>query len=342
MILSRLRRRVLLAFCSVAVVSAHTPSWGLATERPAYTPKINAGPHRVIVELGEWRDAARGGRVVPWKLYRPDVASAPVPVVVWSHGGGGDREGARYLGEHLASHGYAALHIQHAGSDRDAFRNNRAALLAGVNDPTHGEPRFRDLQFVVRETRRMAAGPWRGVIDPDRMGISGHSFGAITVQIAAGQAVKGFGQQLAEPHFKAGFIMSPSPPRAGYDAGPEAFSDMLMPLFHLTGTQDASPADDFPVEARRQPFARISDVHQMLVVFNGANHMTFSGETRALGRDWSYPSLPRHVDLIKAAAVAFWDVHLRGDQSARVWLERGGYAEAVAEDGAVEIKRAKR
>lgn len=307
----------------------------------AYQAKIAAGPHQVAAELGEWRDAARGDRVVPWKLYRPADTRGPVPVVVWSHGGGGDREGARYLGEHLASHGYAALHIQHAGSDREAFRADRRSLVAGVSDPKLGEPRFRDIQFVVREVRRMAAGPWKGVVDPARMGMSGHSYGAITTQIAAGQAVKGVGRAWAEPHFKAAFIMSPSPARPGYDAGPGAFADMLMPLFHLTGTEDASPADDFPTEARRKPFDLIADVDQVLVVFKAANHMTFSGESRALGRDWSYPSLPRHVELIKAGAVAFWDAHLRDDRAAKAWLDGGGYMRLVGAEGTVEFKPAR-
>lgn len=313
-----------------------------AAEVGAYQPRAQAGAYRVQVELGEWRDEGRGGRVVPWKLYRPLGASVPSPIIVWSHGGGGDREGARYLGEHLASRGYAALHIQHAGSDREAFRSDRRSLMAGVNDPRLGEPRFRDVQFVAREIRRLANGPWAGSIDPKRMGISGHSYGAITTQIAAGQQVKGFGQQLAEPAFRAAFIMSPSPARPGYDAGPGAFADMLMPLFHLTGTEDASPADDFPTEARRRPFDLVTDVDQHLVVFAGANHMTFSGETQALGRDWSYPRRERHLELIKAAAVAFWDAHLRDDPSARAWLESGGYARLVGEDGTVEFKRARR
>ena len=47
----------------------------------------------------EWLDAARG-RAVPVRLYLPEAASAerPVPLVVFSHGIGGTRNGYSYLG----------------------------------------------------------------------------------------------------------------------------------------------------------------------------------------------------------------------------------------------------
>jgi predicted dienelactone hydrolase len=93
------------------------------------------GPHTVLVRTGIWIDSDRSDRAVPWKLYVPEAATAPAPVVVWSHGLGGSRDGGEYLGRHLASHGYAAFHVQHAGSDIEVLLRGRAALLAAVADP---------------------------------------------------------------------------------------------------------------------------------------------------------------------------------------------------------------
>lgn len=307
----------------------------------SYVAKADSGPVKFALLTGEWIDAARNGRVVPWKLYLPAAGASPAPLVVWSHGGGGTRDGAAYLGEHLASHGIAALHIQHAGSDRDAFRSDRRSLLAGVQDPRLGRERFLDVQFVVRRIKAEAAGDWRGRIDPARLGMSGHSYGAITTQIAAGQRVRGFGQSWAEPAFKGGFIMSPSPPRPGYDAGPGRFGDMLYPLFHLTGTADTSPADDFPVEQRRLPFDEIGDVHQYLLIIDGGTHMTFTGVARGFGPAAADPDIEENLPLIRAAAVAFWEATLNGNAAARDWLDKGGYAAFVGDRGRVEVKPAK-
>jgi predicted dienelactone hydrolase len=336
-----MKLRMIVALGVLLVAGCASPFEPISSQRESgqhYAIKSAPGPHQVAVELGEWRDSARNGRVVPWKLYYPADTGTPAPIVVWSHGGGGDREGAAYLGEHLASHGFAALHIQHAGSDRAAFLNDRPSLLRGVNDPAAGEPRYRDVQFIVREVQRMADGAWSARIDPTRMGISGHSFGAITAQIAAGQFVKGYGQSLAEPAFRAAFIMSPSPPRAGYDAGEQTFTRMLMPMFHLTGTKDESPANDFQPEERREPFERSAGVDQYLVVFDNANHFTFTGQRVAQGRDWSYPGLERHLELTKGAAIAFWDAYLREDAAALAWLKNGGYAETVEGAGSFLVK----
>lgn len=306
-----------------------------------YTARTERGPIAFKTEIGEWRDAARGGRAVPWKLYLPIVSGRAVPLVIWSHGGGGTRDGAAYLGEHLASYGIASLHIQHAGSDRDAFRANPRAILAGVQDPKLGEDRYRDVQFVVREIHAMAKGPWKGLIDDTRLGMSGHSYGAITTQIAAGQVVKGYGQTLAVPEIKGGFIMSPSPPRAGYDAGPGSFVKMDFPLFHLTGTEDFTPAEDFDVSQRRYPFDHIDNVPQYLLVINGGTHMTFTGENRSIGLVKGDPDIAAHLPLIKAAAVAFWQAYLENDAAARRWLDQGGYARFVGAAGTVVVKPAR-
>ena len=66
----------------------------------------------------DWVDHARS-RPVPARLYWP-TGSAPdtsVPLVVFSHGIGGSRQGYSYLGKHWSARGVASLHVQHVGSD---------------------------------------------------------------------------------------------------------------------------------------------------------------------------------------------------------------------------------
>jgi predicted dienelactone hydrolase len=72
-----------------------------------------------VIEF-DWVDAARS-RAVPVRLYWPHAATpgAKVPLVLFSHGIGGSRRGYSYLGQHWATHGYASLHVQHVGSDRE-------------------------------------------------------------------------------------------------------------------------------------------------------------------------------------------------------------------------------
>lgn len=71
-----------------------------------------------------WHDPARA-RDIP-VLFRPAVRGGSVPAVVLSHGLGGSRDGLSWLGEALAEAGYAALQLQHPGSD-DAVLAARTA-----------------------------------------------------------------------------------------------------------------------------------------------------------------------------------------------------------------------
>ena len=77
-----------------------------------------AGPFAVETASFDWTDAARN-REVPVKIYYPKDGAGTCPLIVFSHGLGGSREGYEYLGRHWASHGYVSVHVQHKGSDTE-------------------------------------------------------------------------------------------------------------------------------------------------------------------------------------------------------------------------------
>jgi predicted dienelactone hydrolase len=306
------------------------------------------GPHKVEVIAGEWKDADHAARLVLWKCYLPAGKDKPSPVVIFSHGGGGNRDTNAMLGRHLASHGFAALHIQHVGSDDRAFRANPRSL-GDVNDPKASEPRFRDIAFVVASLQsKDRIGELKGRIDPNRIGMSGHSYGGLTCQIVAGQNVKGYGQNLAVPALKGVFILSPSPPRESYGDAKSSFTNMLMPMFSLTGTADVPPDKSFAAKERRVPFDQTSNVDQWLLVLDGATHFTFSGQeklpkvARLLPGMEADPNLVENHACIRAAALAFWQTVLLGDTEAKKYLSEGEYARFVGKRGTVEFKAGKR
>jgi predicted dienelactone hydrolase len=314
-------------------------STAVSTERLQHSRAL-PGTFSLETRLGEWVDQARGNRSVLWKAYLPAGASK-VPVVIYSHGGGGTRETGKQFGEHLATHGIGSLHLQHVGSDRDAFRSDARQIAQAVTDPKLGKPRFEDVAFAVAELKR-GQGP--SSLDSARIGVAGHSFGAITALIVAGQTVTGFGQSLAVPSIMGAFALSPSPPRSGYGDEATAFAKMLAPVFHLTGTQDDAPNGDFKAPARRIPFDRTTTVDQRLIILNGANHFTFGGDAnpQLRGQSFGYPGLERHHDLIRAAAVAFWQSIFNNDAAARAFLDGGEFNALLGVGDTLEIKPASR
>lgn len=110
----------------------------------------HAATNSVEVLRDDWRDAKRD-RVVPVKIYSPKSGAAPFPVIIFSHGLGGSREGYEYLGRHWASHGYVSVHLQHAGSDDAVWRDERpaermTAMRRATLQPRNASERARDVR----------------------------------------------------------------------------------------------------------------------------------------------------------------------------------------------------
>lgn len=298
-----------------------------------------ARPLGAVALPDTWHDAARG-RAVPI-LLRPAQAAGRRPAVILSHGLGGSREGLRYLGQGLAEAGFVALHLQHAGSDEAVWRgaaDRSAALAAAVVDVGNAVARLQDGLFAVTELLRRAEMPGDalyGRVDPGRLAVAGHSYGAWTVQHLLGQRIPGGDRGLALPdrRLSAGIALSPSPPR-GLPAR-LAFARVTAPILHVTGTQDHGWVEGATPEDREIPFRAIAAPGQALAVFEGATHAAFADEPGAGGR-WADPTYHART---AALAVVFLRAVLAGDGAARAALD-AGVPGLLASGDRFELRRA--
>lgn len=324
--------KLLAALAFVILALAGVPARAAAPDYAA------PGGHPVAILDGEWRDSLRQ-RTVPYRVRYPADLKGPAPVVIFSHGLGGSRTGAAYYGDHLASHGYVVVFVQHPGSDVGIFAGKGLSREAANQSlsPRSTLDRFFDIPFALDQlaTLNAAPGPLQGRLDLARIGMSGHSFGAVTTEVMAGQVFPA-GRSLPEPRFKAFLAMSPSPDRNGDNA--RAFARIDKPFLFLTGTQDEAavgPRALESAEGRAKPFEAIEGTPETLVVLSGGDHMVFSGR-QELGL--SRPKDERFHDIVKAASLAFWDAYLRDDPAARRWLREGGLSAFAGEDAAVKSK----
>src|SRR5437868_6185452 len=94
-------------------------------------------------------DSARS-RDIPIKVYYPSEGAGPFPLIVFSHGYGGTKNGYAYLGQGWAEAGYVVICPTHSGSDHDTI------LTEGLN--AAGDPakayrmqmdRTADVAFVL-------------------------------------------------------------------------------------------------------------------------------------------------------------------------------------------------
>jgi predicted dienelactone hydrolase len=127
-------------------------------------------------------------RDLPIKIY-VTASSGVRPLIIFSPGFGGDRDGYEYLGHAWSAAGYHVIVLTHPGSDRQAVRLNGARL---ARDPGASYrlqvDRSADVAYVLnaldvieRETARDGT-----LIDRSRIGVSGHSMGAGTALLLAG------------------------------------------------------------------------------------------------------------------------------------------------------------
>jgi hypothetical protein len=74
------------------------------------------------------RDQKRS-REIPIRVCLPKEKT-PAPIVLFSHGLGGSREGSAFLGNHWASRGYVVVFLQHPGSDDSVWKDKQALTTA--------------------------------------------------------------------------------------------------------------------------------------------------------------------------------------------------------------------
>jgi predicted dienelactone hydrolase len=320
--------------------------WAKAEERP-YDPLAVANPRKAETLDCTVQDTQRG-REILLRIYLPE-GKAPAHVVLFSHGLGGSREGNPYLAGHWSARGYVVVFLQHAGSDEAVWKDlpaeQRMAALKKAANLQNTILRFKDVPAVIDRLEcwnQSGDSPLAGRLDLKRIGMSGHSFGAVTTQGVSGQrtawarlvpnaamvTTQGVsGQRMAlggalftDKRIKAALAMSPNSPRNGGDPR-QLFGGVTIPWLLMTGTKDTALVGDADVASRLAVFPALPPVGKYELVLDGAEHSAFSD--RALPGDTQKRN-PNHHRVILALSTAFWDAWLREDAEARAWLDGKG------------------
>lgn len=275
----------------------------------------------------DWHDQARN-RDVPVKIYLP-TQTGPRPLIVVSHGLGGSREGLEYLGEAWAKAGFLCLHPQHLGSDESVWKGvPPAQTMQAMKRPMNAVNRAKDVSFVLDEALKQNQtpnAPLFGKIDAKKIGVAGHSFGAWTALASSGR-----GGSLGDSRIKA--CVALSAPSQGLTREKTAFANYTTPTFIFTGTGDDSPIGETKAERRRDSYDAIAAAAKYLIIFDGADHMTFESQGR-MSKD---PAYELHHEQILQSTTLFWRAYLQNDAGAK--RELGNFGEVLGKSGTFEKK----
>ena len=286
----------------------------------------DAGKHQIeVISEVVITDQTRN-RKIPLKIYLP-AEGGPYPVILYSHGLGGSKDGKRYLGKFWASHGYVGIFMTHFGSDRSVMsrdksrEENMAALRQATRNPKTLIDRPRDVTSVlnqISEIERMAP-ELKGKLDANRIGLSGHSFGANTTLISAGGwadfTKRRFQKDFSDPRPIAFLAMSPQGGRPNQNPK-SLFGKITRPMMTMTGSNDTSPIRPGETgKSRLKPYLNMPAGDKYSLWMEGAYHWTFGD-----GRANRTPDPKLHL-YIKISSLAFWDAYLKGSESAKQFLK---------------------
>ena len=328
-------RRLLILAAATAVAAGgatanHSAQTGAALRSVVATTQESSS---LETALESWVDAKRM-RTVPVKLYFPvttarTALSEKFPVILFSHGLGGSREGGKYWAQEWARHGFIVVAMQHPGSDEAIWKGAPSSAVAdklkAAMTLDNLSQRVADVHFVIDEVfRRSAAG--YAVFEhanSKRIGLSGHSFGAQTALAVAGQQWPQGGKAGFDSRITAAIAFSPNARNKTNLS--RQFGSISLPFFSITGSDDGSILGDGTQAAdRRAPFDHMPAGDKFLAVFDGSDHMVFGGHELS-GRRAETVRDRVIKERVNAATVAFWKGSLKADGDARRWLTDGGF-----------------
>lgn len=285
-----------------------------------------SGPRPVTTEVyypstaaavkGVPRDIVRllGIDIVATPAFRDvGIASGPFPLVVFSHGNDGIRIQSFFFAAHLASHGFIVASPDHYG-------NTFLDALAGIVDADSANNRPLDMSFVIDEMLARSAqstGFFAASIDPEKIGMSGHSFGGFTTFLLASGK-----NPFYDARVKAILPQAPAAPFS--DA---FFGAITVPTLIIGGSIDETT----PFESEQQrPFDLLpagADIVALAELI-GAGHFTFSDfcevprNLLAFLGGFEEACEPRHLpwrhahDIVNYLSLNFFDATLNGDTEA--------------------------
>ncbi len=193
----------------------------------------------------------------------PPAAEGPFPLVIFSHGNTGIRTQSVFLTEALASHGFVVAAPDHVG-------NTAADVVAGteVDQIQAAFDRPPDVTLVIDEllARSDTDGDLLGGrVDPERIAMTGHSFGALTSFLLVARGPDG----PAEPRIDA---IAPIAP-VSFPLSDATLATVVVPTLLVAGSEDTQMPVDPETE---RPWALLGSQVVHRADIEGAGHMAFS------------------------------------------------------------------
>jgi len=186
-----------------------------------------------------------------------DRSGGPYPLVIWSHGFMGRRNKTTYLSMELVRRGYvvAAPDYPHTSLGSPC-----------ISWPSDGSKQGLDVRFLVDSLLDLSSRPdyfLTDMIDAERIGVAGYSYGGFTSILA------GYSASLGDQRIKA--VLALAPFACLFDE--HLFDQRSVPLMIMAGDRDGLAVFESNAE---HPY-QLAPSPKYLVRIHGGNHTGFAG-----------------------------------------------------------------
>jgi predicted dienelactone hydrolase len=329
---------------SLLLLMVTTDNGRLAAQEPGqeYIPATSG--LKVRVHQSKLRDSRRAKDLFV-RVSSPEEKGV-YPVIIWSHGMYGSKDNYQPLAEHWTRHGYVVIQPSHSDSISLMTSEEKRKILTNFNlDKTEDWiNRPRDVQFIIDSLSLLASGipELSGRMDLKRIGVGGHSFGAVTTQLIAGTTPRlpAAGGLLADARVKAFVAISPN--GTGPFFSKDSLAQVAQPILFISGDNDKGRHGEQAIW-RRAAFDDARAGEKYLVWIRGAHHNFggISGAPPALsrligGRGGDHNEV--QLQLVRVATLAFWDTCMKENKKAEAYLTGDGLIKFGRQELKVEHK----
>lgn len=318
------------------------------------------------VTIDDWRDTPQG-LIKPYNLefdaYLPQNLREKAPIVVISHGLAAEPSFIGYLGQHLASYGFAVLIPRHPGSDSRYMTAILNGKLRKEVAPLEFVNRSWDIKHLLDKVTELGTqrDSWANQVNPNQVGVIGISFGGYTSLTLAGaplnferleqecppkqanlnlslllQCQARFlppdSYNLADNRVKAAIAISPT---ISTVLGVESLRQISIPTLLFASSEDIlAPA----IAEQIYPFTQLQTPDKYLALLVNTSHFAAEG----IASDIPYVKMPPSLikageqsreSYFKSLTVAFMETHLRNNSDYQPYLS-SGYAQYLNQDQA--------
>ncbi len=330
----------------------------MGQEIPALDPRLPGprGMRQKVLSLQR-----HSGQPFQVFIYEPlGAQSAPISVVVISHGLAANPQTMDHYARHLSSHGYLVAVPQHPGSDTHQVRN----LLSGTVDEIFSLQEFfdrpHDVSTLLDRLEQLNSHDYGGQLNLTSVGILGESFGGYTALALAGATIdfEGLAQRcgrlsdslnvslllqcralslpahktpLQDPRIKALFTVDPI---GNGLFGTHGLNTVTVPTVIATGSSDkAAPMALEPM----QLFPHLASQERFLAVIRGKAHVhdlpTLLSSLK-LAKQANLPALNLSPPIIESylwgLSVSFFNQYLRNSEASSS-VQLPAYAQAISQ-----------